>query len=164
MPREGQSRSLHCQGRSPAGPADFCEYFDAASEPLCYTGSSVKTPCQQRARWCVTATMPGDRAAVRRSCPRLKPPWPAANALGGAPRLRSDGPYDPRAHRFAGRGRGHPPWGKCSPAFQTPSSLWGRGPIAGDTCPPRASRRIAIEQARSRGPPWAAQRRHAHLD
>jgi hypothetical protein len=44
--------------------------------------------------------------------------------LGGARRVRSEGTYDPRAHRVAGHGRGHPPGVRVPPAFSTPSGLW----------------------------------------
>jgi hypothetical protein len=88
MPWEGQRCSLHCQEGSPADSADFCAYFDASSEPLCYTGSAVKAPRQESARWCATATMPGDRAAVRRPC--LKPPGLRASRCIAIEQARSN--------------------------------------------------------------------------
>jgi hypothetical protein len=70
-----------------------------------------------------------------------------SHPLGGARRVRSDGTPDPRAHRFAGRGRGHPPWGECSPGLLDAQRLVGRVPTARDTCPPMVSLRTAIAQA-----------------
>ena len=72
-----------------------------------------------------------------------------SHPLGGARHVRSDGTPDPRAHRFARRGREHPPWGACYPGLLDAQRLGGRVPTARDTCPPMASLRTAIEQALS---------------
>jgi transposase len=72
-----------------------------------------------------------------------------SHPLGGARRVRSEGTPDPRAHRCAGRGRRHPPWGECSPGLLDAQRLVGRVPTARATCPLMASHRTAMAPARS---------------
>jgi hypothetical protein len=147
MSGKGRGAIGHCQGRSSTVSSDLCAYFDSASEPLWYTASAVTAARQARARGGATATIPCDRSAVPRPCRRRQPPWPGANALGGARRVRSDGTPGPRAHRCTGRGRRHPPWGACDPGLLDAQRLVGRIPTARDTCPPMASLRTAMAQA-----------------
>jgi hypothetical protein len=105
----------------------------------------------ERSHGCPSGESPRGRHGddPMRSIGRPTPLPPQATAMAGGERARSDGTPDPRAHRCAGRGRGHPPWGACDLGLLDAQRLVGRIPTARATCPPMASLRTAMAQAYS---------------